>query len=161
MSIDGREFLTGIYSMDEYFGIPSLISHEPYSESAEALEDATVCLLPKDMVEELLNKYPDVTRQFIHMLSNNLLEREEQLLQLAYHSVRKRMADVLVRLCKQEKVGAELHLKISRDNLAAMAGMATETVSRILSDFRDEGILDKKGNQIVVLDALRLQNMKN
>ena len=161
MSMDGREFLTGIYSMDEYFGIPSLISHEPYSESAEALEDATVCLLPKDMVEELLNKYPDVTRQFIHMLSNNLLEREEQLLQLAYHSVRKRMADVLVRLCKQEKQAAEMNLKISRDNLAAMAGMATETVSRILSDFRDEGILDKKGNQIVVLDALRLQNMKN
>ena len=161
MSIDGRELLTGIYTTDDYVGIPALLSHEEYSETAEALEDSTICLLPKEMVEELLNKFPEVTKQFIHILSNNLLDREEQLLQLAYHSVRKRMAEVLIRLCRQEKPAQIQYLKISRDDLAAMAGMATETVSRILSDFRDEQILDKKGNQIVVLDEARLQNVKN
>lgn len=161
LSADGRELLTGIYGQDQYFGIPAFLSHEPYAETAEALEDATICLLPKEMVEELLNKYPDVTRQFIQILSNNLLDKEEQLLQLAYHSVRKRMAEVLVRLCKQEKQDTILNLKVSRDNLAAMAGMATETVSRILSDFRDEEIIEKKGSQIIILDELRLQNMKN
>lgn len=161
LSEDGRELLTGIYGPDEYFGIPAFLSHEPYAETAEALEDSTVCLLPKDMVEELLNKYPDVTRQFIQILSNNLLDKEEQLLQLAYHSVRKRMAEVLIRLCRQENQDEVLNLKISRDNLAAMAGMATETVSRILSDFRDEDIIEKKGSQIIILDEARLQNMKN
>lgn len=161
LSEDGRELLTGIYGPDEYFGIPAFLSQEPYAETAEALEDSTVCLLPKDMVDELLNKYPDVTRQFIQILSNNLLDKEEQLLQLAYHSVRKRMAEVLIRLCKQENQDEILNLKISRDNLAAMAGMATETVSRILSDFRDEEIIEKKGSQIIILDELRLQNMKN
>nr|WP_121272339.1 response regulator [Pedobacter schmidteae] len=161
LSADGRELLTGIYGQDQYFGIPAFLSHEPYAETAEALEDATICLLPKEMVEELLNKYPDVTRQFIQILSNNLLDKEEQLLQLAYHSVRKRMAEVLIRLCKQEKQDTVLNLKVSRDNLAAMAGMATETVSRILSDFRDEEIIEKKGSQIIILDELRLQNMKN
>lgn len=161
LSADGRELLTGIYGQDQYFGIPAFLSHEPYAETAEALEDATICLLPKEMVEELLNKYPDVTRQFIQILSNNLLDKEEQLLQLAYHSVRKRMAEVLIRLCKQEKQDTVLNLKVSRDNLAAMAGMATETVSRILSDFRDEEIIEKKGSQIIILDEQRLQNMKN
>ncbi|MNY28644.1 cAMP-activated global transcriptional regulator CRP [compost metagenome] len=112
-------------------------------------------------MEDLLNRYPDVARQFIEILSNNLQEKEEQLLQLAYHSVRKRMAEVLTRLCKQEQEGTELTLRISRDNLAAMAGMATETVSRILSDFKDEGIIERKGSQIVILDQLRLQQMKN
>lgn len=161
LSEDGRELLTGLYNPDEYFGIPALLLNEPYNETAEALEDTTVCQLPKEMLEELLNRYPDVARQFIHILSNNLLEKEEQLLQLAYHSVRKRMADVLVRLCKQEKQEGQIVLRISRDNLAAMAGMATETVSRILSDFKDEQIIERKGSQIVILDQTKLQQMKN
>jgi len=161
LSEDGRELLTGIYSPDEYFGIPALLLNEPYNETAEALEDTTVCQLPKEMLEELLNRYPDVARQFIHILSNNLLDKEEQLLQLAYHSVRKRMADVLIRLCKQEKQEGQIVLRISRDNLAAMAGMATETVSRILSDFKDEQIIERKGSQIVILDQMKLQQMKN
>lgn len=161
LSEDGRELLTGMYGPDEYFGIPALLLNEPYAETAEALEDTTVCQLPKDMLEELLNRYPDVARQFIHILSNDLLDKEEQLLQLAYHSVRKRMSEVLIRLYKQEKQDAPVTLRISRDNLAAMAGMATETVSRILSDFKDEGIIERKGSQIGILDFTRLQQMKN
>ncbi|KEQ30783.1 response regulator [Pedobacter antarcticus] len=161
LSADGRELLTGMYVADEYFGIPSLLLNEPYTETAEAVEDSSVCQLPREVLEELLNKYPDVGRQFIHILSNNLIEKEEQLLQLAYHSVRKRMAEVLIRLCKQEKQQDKFLLKISRDNLAAMAGMATETVSRILSDFKDEGIIERKGSQIGILDLIRLQQMKN
>lgn len=161
LSEDGRELLTGMYGPEEYFGIPALLLNAPYTETAEALEDTTVCQLPKEMLDELLNRYPDIARQFIHLLSNNLLEKEEQLLQLAYHSVRKRMSEVLIRLCKQEKQDGQIVLRISRDNLAAMAGMATETVSRILSDFKDEGIIERKGSQIGILDQLKLQQMKN
>lgn len=161
LSQDGRELLTGMYGQEEYFGVTSLLLNAAYKESAEALEDSTVCMLPKDLIDDLLNRYPDVARQFIQLISNNLQDKEDQLLQLAYHSVRKRMAEVLTRLCKQEEQGAELVLKISRDNLAAMAGMATETVSRILSDFKDEGIIERKGSQIIVLDPLKLQHMKN
>jgi CRP-like cAMP-binding protein/AmiR/NasT family two-component response regulator len=161
LSEDGRELLTGMYGAEEYFGIPALLLNEPYAETAEALEDTTICQLPKEMLEELLNRFPDVARQFIHILSNNLLDKEEQLLQLAYHSVRKRMAEVLMRLCKLEKQEGEVILRISRDNLAAMAGMATETVSRILSDFKDEGLIERKGSQIGILDQQKLQQMKN
>lgn len=161
MSEDGRELLTGMYAADEYFGVPALLSHEPHAETAEAMEDTTICLLPKDTMETLLNRFPDVAKRFIQILSNNLIEKEEQLLQLAYHSVRKRMAEVLIRLCKQEKDSEQLVLKVSRDNLAAMAGMATETVSRILSDFKDEEIIERKGSQIVILDLSKLSHMKN
>ncbi|MBC8984277.1 response regulator [Pedobacter sp. N36a] len=161
LSEDGRELLTGMYGQEDYFGITSLLLNAPYSETAEAVEDSTVCMLPKDLMDDLLNRYPDVARQFIQLISNNLQDKEEQLLQLAYHSVRKRMAEVLARLCKQEVQDAEMILRVSRDNLAAMAGMATETVSRILSDFKDEGIIERKGSQIIVLDQLRLQQMKN
>lgn len=158
---DGRELMVGIYTDDQYFGIPSLLLNEPHAETAEAMEDSTICMLPKELMEELLNKYPDIGRQFIKILSNNLLDREQQLLQLAYFSVRKRLAEVLIRLYKQEQSSDPLNIKVSRDNLAALAGMATETVSRILSDFKSENIIERKGSHIQILNLQMLQEMKN
>lgn len=155
---DGRELLTGLYSSDEYFGIAPLLAGESYSETAEAVENTSLCLLPRDLMEQLLHSYPDVSGQFIKLLANNVLQKEQQLLQLAYHSVRKRMAGVIVRLKGDSDSDS---LNVSRDNLAAMAGIATETVSRILSDFKEEGLIERVGGSIVILDAGRLVNMKN
>ena len=159
LSSDGRELLTGMYGPEEYLGIQALLSNESYNETAEAIEDTTICLIPKDAVDQILNKYTDVGRQFIKILSNNLIEKEEQLLQLAYHSVRKRMAQTLLKLAAQSE--SNTTLRISREDLAAMAGMATETVSRTLGDFKIEGIIEKKGSQIDILDPEKLQRMKN
>jgi CRP-like cAMP-binding protein len=161
IAADGRELLTGMYGAEEYFGVPALLAGENYRDTAEAMEDTALCLLPKEPVEELLRKYPDVAGQFIKMLANNVLAKEEQLLQLAYNSVRKRMSEVLLRLFKPDLAGMSEGLSISRDNLAGMAGMATETVSRILSDFKDEGLIERKASQIIILERLKLQNMKN
>ena len=162
LSEDGRELVTGIYEPEEYFGIHALILNEPYNETTEAIEDTSVCLLSKDIVSQLLHTYSDVGQKFISILSNNLREKEEQLLQLAYHSVRKRMAEVLLRLARQKsQEGLNTSIRISREDLAAMAGMATETVSRTLSDFKEEGLISKQGSQIDLLDISKLQRMKN
>ena len=159
LSSDGRELLTGIYGAEQYLGIQALLSNESYNETAEAIEETTICLIPKDIIDHILNKYPDVGKQFIKILSNNLIEKEEQLLQLAYHSVRKRMAQTLLKLMSQSETANSI--RISREDLAAMAGMATETVSRTLSDFKEEGIIEKKGSQIDILEISKLQKMKN
>lgn len=154
---DGRELMTAIHSAEEYLGVNAMLSNEPYSDTATAMEDSLLCLIPKDQLDNLLNLYPDVAREFIKLLSNHIRDREEQLLQLAYNSVRKRMADTLMRLYKQQ--GGDF--KVSREDLAAMAGVATETVSRTLTDFKDENLIDKKGSQITVLSPERLGKMKN
>ncbi|HYK77274.1 MAG TPA: response regulator [Daejeonella sp.] len=158
LSEDGRELLTGLYGPEEYLGIHAMLLNEPYAETAEATEDTTLCLLPKSLVEQLLNNYTDISQKFIRIISNNLLEKEEQLLQLAYHSVRKRMAGILLRLVKQDSGNS---VRISREDLAAMSGMATETVSRTLSDFKEEGLIEKKGSLIQLLDTTKLAKMKN
>ncbi|WP_295674333.1 cyclic nucleotide-binding domain-containing protein, partial [uncultured Mucilaginibacter sp.] len=158
---DGRELMTGIFTADNYLGIQALLANEPYSDTATALEDTSVCLIPKDSLEKLLNLYPDVAKEFIKLLSNDIREKEEQLLQLAYNSVRKRLADSILRLHKQPGHDEEDGFKITREDLAAMAGMATETVSRTLSDFKDEGLIEKKGSTIRLLDLPRLTKMKN
>ncbi|MDB5005543.1 MAG: response regulator [Mucilaginibacter sp.] len=157
---DGRELMTGIYGPDTYLGIHAMLANEDYTDTATALEDSLLCLIPKDQLEQLLNMYPVVAREFIKLLSNDIREKEEQLLQLAYHSVRKRMAEAMVRLSRQHVTEGE-SFKISREDLAAMAGMATETVSRTLSDFKDEGLIDKKGSAITILDINKLAKMKN
>jgi CRP-like cAMP-binding protein len=163
LSEDGRELVTGMYGPDEYLGIQAMLSGDHYNETAEAVDDTTICLLPKDIVKQLLDTYTDIGQKFIKLLSSNLIEKEEQLLQLAYHSVRKRMAEILIRLAKQQNASesSEVQIRISREDLASMAGMATETVSRTLSDFKDEGIIEKKGSVIDIIDFSKLHKMKN
>lgn len=161
MSIDGRELLTGMHGPDDYLGAHALLSGNQFTDTAETLEDTEICLIPKEVIEELINRYPDVSKQFIQILSQNLKDKEEQLLQLAYHSVRKRLSEVLLRLAKDAN-GAHLDtIKISRDDLASMAGMATETVSRTLSDFKSEGLIEKQGSRIQILKPERFKQMKN
>jgi CRP-like cAMP-binding protein/CheY-like chemotaxis protein len=157
---DGRELMTGIYSGDEYLGVHAMLSNEAYTDTATALEDSTLCLIPKEQLELLLNQYPEVGREFIKILANDIREKEDQLMQLAYHSVRKRMAEAMIRMFSQQNDPAE-GFKITREDLAAMAGMATETVSRTLSDFKDEGLIEKKGSMIMILNPDKLAKMKN
>ncbi len=163
LSEDGRELVTGMYGPDEYLGIQAMLSGDHYNETTEAVDDTTICLLPKDIVKQLLDTYTDIGQKFIKLISSNLIEKEEQLLQLAYHSVRKRMAEILIRLAKQQNnsENSEAQIRISREDLASMAGMATETVSRTLSDFKDEGIIEKKGSVIDIIDFSKLHKMKN
>jgi CRP-like cAMP-binding protein len=156
---DGRELMTGLYKPEDYLGVTALLLEEPFNETAEATEDSSVCLLPREAVLTLLNRYPVISTQFIRLLSHNIREKEDQLLELAYHSVRKRMAQVLVRLNMQ--LNGTLQFKVSREELASMAGIATETVSRTLTDFKDEGLIEKKGSQVTILDLNRLTKMKN
>ena len=158
LSEDGRELLTGIYQTDEYFGIHDAIIGHIHTENAEALEDSSICQLHKDQVDDILNKYPAHAMQFIQMLASSLQSKDEQLVQLAYHSVRKRLAETLIRI---KEINQQPVFKISRDDLAAMAGMATETVSRTLSDFKEEKLIEKKGSEIQILQEEKLNKMKN
>jgi CRP-like cAMP-binding protein len=106
----------------------------------------------------VLEAHPQLSQQFIRILSDNIHEKEEQLVEIAYESVRKRLAQVLVRLSRTINTPI---LTVSREELAGLAGIATETVSRVLTDFRDEGIIEKDNGQIKILDPLRLSNMKS
>ncbi|MCO5934205.1 response regulator [Mucilaginibacter sp. RB4R14] len=156
---DGRELMTGIHAVDDYLGVNAMLANEPYADTATAMEDSQLCLIPKEQLDEMINQYPDVARTFINILANDVRDKEEQLLHLAYNSVRKRMAEALLRLHKQNDTSEGF--KISREDLAAMTGMATETVSRTLTDFKDEGLIEKKGSLVTVLDEIRIAKMKN
>lgn len=160
MANDGRELMTGIYKSEDYIGIHAILANEAYTDTATAIEDTSLCFIPKDILDQLLNKHPAVGLAFIKLLAKDIREKEDHLLQLAYNSVRKKLAEVLLRLHRNQAPG-NIGFKVSREDLAAMAGMATETVSRTLSDFKDENLIEKSASLITILDGTRLMKMKN
>jgi CRP-like cAMP-binding protein/CheY-like chemotaxis protein len=160
LSLDGRELMTGMFTAGEFLGINATLSKSDHTDTATAIEDSTLCLIPVEEIEKVINLYPEVARKFIHLLSNDNMEKEEQLLQLAYDSVRKKMAGAILRLYHGQNIKKD-NISISREDLAAMACMATETVSRTLSDFRDEKLIKREGITITILDFEKLAKMKN
>ncbi|RZJ34583.1 MAG: response regulator [Flavobacterium sp.] len=154
---DGKDFLTGIYEKDDFLGVNMLFCDGSHNDSAIAMEDAELSFFPKQQFEELISKYPDIAGKFIKILSNEILAREEHLLTLAYRSVRQRIAEALLRYGKQ--FGLDNAISASRVELAAMSGTAPETVSRTLTDFASEGLLEKKGNLLFITSARGLERV--
>lgn len=157
---DGHELITGIFLTGNYFGINSMLSNQPFPDTATALENSSICMVPKEHMEILLNDHPGIAKEFLQLLAQDNRDKEEQLLQFAYHSVRKRMAEVLMRLYNKHVKSAP-YFNITREDLSALSCMASETVSRTLSDFKAEGLLKKTGSTITILNPDRLAKMKN
>lgn len=159
---DGRELSSTLYSEGDFFGYECLCRSTNYTENAATLCDTELTLIAKaDFMEYLLN-HQEIANAFIDMLSGSVQEKEEQMLKLAYFSVRKRVADALVQVADKfgESNSDTCTLRISRDDLAALVGTASETVSRMLADFKDEKLIEKNGNAIQVLSIEKLRNVK-
>ncbi|CAN5397978.1 response regulator [soil metagenome] len=159
----GKELITGLYKEGDFFGYLALMEESKYVDSAEALDLSEVCFIPKDEFFSLIFKNAEVSKKFMKMLSDNLSEKEEQLLKLAYNSVRKRVAEALVTLNNRYKKENEtkFSMAISREDIANLAGTATETTIRTLSDFKDEKLIDITGGTIAILDFDKLLNLRN
>lgn len=159
----GKEYITGLYKEGDFIGYVPLLEDEKYSDSASTLEDSEICLIPKEDFLSLIHKNAHVSRKFIKMISDNLKEKEEQLLKLAYNSVRKRVAEALATLYERYKKAGEnkFTMVLSREDLANIAGTATETTIRTLSDFKDENLVEIKGGTISILNYEGLVKIKN
>ncbi len=159
----GKELITELHKEGDFFGYLSLLQDEVYSSSAVAMDDCEIYMIPKEDFFSLLYKNAEVSRKFIELLSNNLRENEQRLIKLAYNSVRKRVAEALVKLSdKYKKEGdVKFSMNISREDLANMVGTATETVIRTLSDFKDEDYIEIAGGTITILNYDKLVKLKN
>jgi CRP-like cAMP-binding protein len=158
-SEDGKELVTGMLGSGDFLGYMALLDDErKHSETATALEATEVSLIPPDDFFRLLYGNREVAGKFIKMLSHHLVEREEQLLRIAYHSVRQRVAAVLLRLVEtQEENEKHPVITLTQRDLAGLAGTVKETVTRTLADFKDEGLIDIDRMRVVILNKQGLQ----
>ena len=156
---DGRELIIEIATTGQYLGHLDIISGNDYSETAITLETATIAVIPKDDFLKLLYGNKNVTAKFVKQLANNVMEKEEQILTMAYFNVRKRVADAILQLAENESDNKNKVLSMYREDLAAVVGTAKETLIRMLSEFKDAGYIDIQRGMILILKEDKLANM--
>jgi CRP/FNR family cyclic AMP-dependent transcriptional regulator len=160
---DGKELVTKLYNEGDFFGYIAMLENTAYKETAEALEDVEVAIIPRADFDKLMSSNVEVVRKFVCLLANDITEKEQQLLNMAYNSLRKKVADALMAIDKKYRGDKEeFIIDMSRGSLANIAGAAKESLVRVLGDFKDEGLIDiiSQGD-IIIRDAKKLQNLAN
>jgi DNA-binding response OmpR family regulator len=159
---EGKELIVKIATEGDFFGYTSMLENSVYKVNADALEESEIASIPRSEFEELIHANPEVSRRFIKLLASDITQKEEQLIHIAYNSLRRKVADALLTVQKRYKADFEQqNINISRDNLAAIAGTATESLIRTLTDFRSEKLIDIKDGSIIILNAQKLERMAN
>jgi len=153
---DGKELIISLYKEGDFFGYEAILENNNYGESAVALEDSELTVIPRHDFLTLLHSHPEISSTFVTMLCKKVAEKEAQLLNLAYNSVRQRTAEALLKIHHLKEKDL---VSISRDDLAKMVGTASESVIRVLSDFREEGIINIEGGKINVLHPQKLEQV--
>ena len=152
----GKEYIIELLKEGDFLGYVDLLKSAAHTETAAAMEDTDIVLIPKDDFLALIQANRDVSSQMIKMLANNITEKEEQLLNLAYNSVRKRVADALILLSQKED---NKSFQVLREDLARIVGTAKESVIRMLTEFKNDGYIDITEGTIIILDLKKLSNL--
>ena len=156
----GKEFITHLHGPGEFFGYLPLLRDEQYTDSASAVEDTELMMIPKDDFVNLLHSSRDISATLIKILAGQVADNEQLLLQLAYGSVRDKVAATLATLyTKYQDDNQTAKLSLLREDLASMAGIAKETIIRTLSDFKDEGLIKIVDHEIIIEDVKKLEDL--
>lgn len=162
-SDDGKDLTVGLYTQGDYIGYIALLEDAPYQVSAEALEDTDITLIARTDFLHLVHSHRDVSKRFFQLVAKNNNDKANQLVRLAYNSLRKRVANTLLILRKKYDTGSSdpFTIHIGREDLANLAGTATESLIRTLTDFRREKLIDIQEGSIRILDEKKLADLLN
>jgi CheY-like chemotaxis protein/CRP-like cAMP-binding protein len=159
----GKELITGISQEGDFVGPLSLLNPRGiYLETALILEDSEIYRIPKTDFIHLLQENKEVSKKFISLISTDLIDAQEQLVNLAYSPVRKRLALMLIKLQRAGLIQDSTHegIDIAREDLAGMVGTATETVIRALSDLKDHGVIQMgRARRILITHPEKLRDI--
>jgi CRP-like cAMP-binding protein len=155
----GKDYVTDIYREGDFFGHLSMFDQPEYHETAIAMENTNLSLIPRAEFISLIRRSKELSERYIEHLSQLLRTKENRLLQLAYAPVRERVADALLQyvapLREEKKKGSSA--TISREDLASIVGTTKESLVRMLSEFKREGLIRSEGREIVIMDEPKLK----
>lgn len=160
---DGKALATDLFGPGDFLGFIALLNKGTYHDTAIAMEDTELAVIPKEDLEEMMYKSHELSCMFIKLLTSNIINKEKKMIGIAYSSLRKKVANALLLLQKkyQQKAEEKFTIDINRESLATIAGTATESLIRTLTDFRSEKLIDMKGNAITLLNPKKLELMPN
>jgi len=158
---DGRDQVTGFQMAGEIIGLDGIVS-DHHTCDAVALEDAEVCVMPFDRIEELSREITPLQRHVHKIMSREIVRENGVMLLLGSMRAEERLAAFLLNLVQRLHARgfsqSELVLRMTREEIGSYLGLKLETVSRTFSKFADEGIIEVKQRHVRILnaDALKL-----
>ena len=157
---DGKEYITDLFSQGDFIGHTALIEDKNYDDSALILEDSEILMIPREDFLQMVYGDINIAGKFIRIITQNVKDKEERLMNLAYSSLRKRVAKALVDIHgKFNAPGESKPIEISREDIAHYVGTATESLIRTLSDFKSEKLIEIKEGKIAISNLDKLKNL--
>ena len=160
---EGKELITGIYTVGDFFGYNEIFKECNYGKNAKVIEDASLILIPKEEFLQKIHSDTIVAREFIGLLTKNVSENEEVLLNMAYNSLRKKVAQGITRIIDKfnDMKDGQHFIDISREDLASVVGSSQESMIRTLKDFKTEKLINVSENgRIIILNEPKIRNLK-
>lgn len=164
MGLDGKEQIVRLTRDPDILGYRALLSKETYAASATTIEDTQACFIDGETLRELFKMNTELAGRIMELLAKDLRSAEEKMTILAQNSVRERLAQSLLVLRETfglKDDGKTLDVQLSREELANIIGTATETVIRLLAEFKKDGLIDLEKKQILILDPDNLLRVAN
>ncbi len=152
---NGKEQIVRLAKAGDFIGYCSLLSSHTYPVSASALEDATICMVPKNSIQEMLRNNSQFSDNIMRLLCRSMEGSIEKMTDMAYKPVRGRMAEALLflnRFFKDEKNPNGM-INITREDLASFVGTVKETAIRMLNEFKNEKLIETHRSEIEILDV--------
>jgi len=158
---DGKELITKIHTAGDFIGYTPILEDTVYKDNAEILEDSELMLIPREDFLLLISHDNQLAKQFIKLITRNVIANENRLINLAYNSVRKRVAIGLLEVQQKYKKSPDINpsLDISWEDLAQLVGTATESLIRTLSEFKSDKLIDIKDGKIKIIQEAKLKNL--
>ena len=160
MDNQGKELITELYKDDDFFGNHANDPLSANEDFATAMEDTQLYVVSREEFHKILASNPRITLQLVEVLNNNLSELKNQLMDMAYGSVRKKTANTILLFAERIKKHPLKSIRISRADLAGVAGMAPESLIRTLSEFKKEGLIEIEGRNIKLMDSEALKSVR-
>ena len=161
---DGRDQVTGFQMAGEIIGLDGIV-HDRHTCDAIALEDAEVCVMPFDRIEELSREVTALQSHVHKIMSREIVREHGVMLLLGSMRAEERVAAFLLNLVQRLHARgfsqSELVLRMTREEIGSYLGLKLETVSRTFSKFVEEGIVEVKQRHVRILDTQSLQNVVN
>jgi CRP-like cAMP-binding protein/CheY-like chemotaxis protein len=156
VNYEGKELITGFYHEGDFLGYIPLLEDRCHHESAEVMEDAQISIVPKHEFLDIIYSNNNIAKKFLKMLSVNLIETESRLLDVAYQSVRQRVAGALLKINTQG-LAAKSVITTTRRDISNTIGTTSESLNRTLADFKEEGIIEIRDEGILIIDKNKLE----
>ncbi len=161
----GHQQIVRLAGAGDILGYRCLLSDQPYSATAEAIEDSEICFVDKNTFFHLLETHPTTAFHVMSKLAEDLGQAEKQMINIVHKNIRERLAELFLifekKYGEKSSSGVRLNISLTREELAELIGTTQESVIRLMSEFKQDGLISVDGRTVTILNKKKLTETAN